>query len=240
MGSVVIKTCSADDLIAELDAQQPLALAQMVHADPPWEYSNAGTRGAAANEYGTVGMPGICETLARSIRIADGDAYLAIWCTFPQLIDFAVEFHCAIHRERLRGSGRAWVPITGGGLWDKSIDNRLGIGFHFRGQVELLLLYRVGKPKPAKNGENVWQAARQTHSEKPQVALTTLCKMLEGGARVVDLYAGETASMARACHRTGLNYVGAELDPARADKARARLKQGDLFHGYPQEALPGT
>ena len=52
MHSVVIKTCSADDLLKSLgdDIGEELLLgASMVHADPPWSYSNTGTNGAAGH-----------------------------------------------------------------------------------------------------------------------------------------------------------------------------------------------
>lgn len=106
------------------------------------------------------------------------------------------------------------------------------MGFHFRGDSELLLLYAKGKPRPVAGSKtNLWLAARPPlHSEKPQLALEALVEMaVPAGGVVLDLYAGESASMALCCRRLGRQYIGAELDLERHRLAQNALRAPGLL-----------
>jgi N6-adenosine-specific RNA methylase IME4 len=224
-------------------ASLPDRCAAFVMADPPWPYSDGGPpmgkrrdapnlRGIAKCYYHGLDEATIAEHLAMTHRIAASDCYLAVWCTFPKIFEWAA--HDAIVRQ----SG--WRYVTGA-AWGKT-GGAWGVGFHFRGDAELCLLYKKGNPRPltgsASNlwltGEDapggLWLEARSRHSEKPQTALRALVSMAAPvGGLVVDCYAGESASLARACRVLGRRYVGAELDQARHQRALVRLSQQEML-----------
>lgn len=72
-------------------------------------------------------------------------------------------------------------------------------------------------------------------TEKPAPLLEILVKTsCPVGGLVGDFFAGSGAA-AEACALTGKNYVGAEIDPNMAERARARLSQ-NLFTSFGGEA----
>lgn len=209
---------TADMLRTVLDGS-----ADFVMLDPPWCYDNEGTRGNAADQYASLSEIVIKSHMHAAYTKAATDAYCAVWCTFPKLKDW------------LPGAGvfsTGWEYITGG-AWGKV--GGLGVGFHFRGDAELVLLYRKGAPKPRQTTSNLWLAPRIGHSEKPQKALRALIEMAcAPNGLVLDLYAGASASCMRACRATGRRYLGAEIDPARHAEALRRFsldEQASMFEG---------
>jgi hypothetical protein len=206
----------------------PDGSAACVFADPPWVYSDGGPpmgkrrdrpnlRGIAKAYYHGLDEPTIAAHLAQAYRVAAPDAYLMVWCTFPKLLEW------------MRADAiLPWRYITGA-AWGKP-GGTLGVGFHFRGDSELLLLYKKGQPRPLEGSKsNLWLAPRVGHSEKPQNALRALVRMgAPPDGLVVDCYAGASASLARACRALGRRYVGAELDPARHARALVRLSQQEM------------
>lgn len=206
-------------------ASLPDGCAALIHGDPPWAYSgglvNRHThfKGKAVAHYGGLDESTIAAHLVQAYRVAAEDAYLMVWCTFPKLLEWTRE------DATLRGAG--WQYVSGG-AWGKI--NSLGVGYHFRGDSELLLLYKKGNPKPIGGSKsNLWLAEKTGHSEKPQNALRALVRMgAPPDGLVVDCYAGASASLARACRALGRRYVGAELDPARHARALVRLSQQEM------------
>jgi hypothetical protein len=212
MSNIDIRCCGADELIASLE---PGSVAGVV-ADPPWPYDN-GTSGGSGTSgvdslYSTPTIGSIATTLDGSHDACGPNAYLAVWCTWPKLAEWF-----AAH-ESMR-----WRYVTGG-AWCKS--NGFGMGYHAAGDSEFWLLYVKGSPRPAEGRQsNAVVADRQKHSEKPQAALEVLVKTVAPkGGLVIDPYAGESASLARACRRLGRRYVGAEIDPERHARALRRLQ----------------
>jgi N6-adenosine-specific RNA methylase IME4 len=204
---------------AEMLAQLPPLSASFIHADPPWDYQNwtDTKQGAASAYYDGLSMADIAAHATSAYSVAAKDAYLLVWCTFPKL----QEWLCS--SQNLGG----WQYITGG-MWGKT--NGLGIGFHVRGDSEPWLLYKKGAPRPQTHMSNLFLAPRIGHSEKPQVALRALVAMAAPpDGLVVDLYAGASASLARACRALGRSYVGAEIDPARHAQALLRLSQQEML-----------
>jgi N6-adenosine-specific RNA methylase IME4 len=198
---------SCTDLMATL---APGSVA-FVHLDPPWDYDNDGVHAAARNHYDGLPVLVIASHMRAAYDLAADNAYCAVWCTFPKLQEWA----------SLDTFTTQWQYITGC-AWGKT--NGLGVGFHVRGDAEILLLYKKGQPKPQATTSNLWLAPRIGHSEKPQNALRALVSMAtQEGDTVLDLYAGASASLARACRALGRNYVGAEIDPARHAEALQRL-----------------
>lgn len=184
--------------------------ARLVHADPPWTYDNADTRGNAADQYDLLTNEGIAAHVDAAWDSAGDDAYLVLWTTWPKL----GEWMTAV-------TGSRWALKTGG-AWGKS--GRLGVGFHWRGDSEPVLLYVKGNPRPLDRGvSNLHISKREAHSEKPAPFLRRmLAAFTAPGDLVLDLYAG-LAPMARACALEGRRYVGAEIDPQRHRAACERL-----------------
>lgn len=205
--------------VTALLAGLPDGSAALIHADPPWAYEQSHVQGNAADDYSGVPMPVIAAHLAATYRVARADCYLVVWATFPKLLEWA--------REDAILQAAGWEYVSGA-AWGKT--NGLGVGFHFRGDAELLLLYKKGCPKPIGGSKtNLWLAPRVGHSEKPQNALRALVTMgAPPDGLVVDCYAGASASLARACRALGRRYVGAELDPARHARALVRLSQQEM------------
>lgn len=209
-----LRCCDVAEVLAECRG------ARLVHADPPWSYDSGGVPGQSGWGPGSA-MAGPCpyeclsdDAMAEHIDAAwdsaSGSAYLVLWTTWPML-----------HQWLSASKKSRWTYKTGG-VWGKN--DRLGIGFHWRGDSEPVLIYVKGNPRPlGRSTSNLHLSGRQAHSEKP---VDFLCGMLDAwtspGDLVLDLYAG-LAPMARACKATGRRYLGAEIDPERHQTAMARL-----------------
>lgn len=205
--SIDLRRCGASELLSSLSNES----VDGVVADPPWSYARASNNGGVAAEYGTAGDSWIAELLSDCYRVAREDSYLAVWCTWPKLFEWADA-----------SKSMPWRYLTGG-AWTKS--NGFGVGYHAAGDSEFWLLYGKGSPRPADGRQsNAVHAPRVGHSEKPQAALDALVRTVAGrGGLVLDPFAGESASLARCCARLGRRYVGAEIDPERHAAALRRL-----------------
>lgn len=203
-----------DDVLQEVLAvgEKP----RLVHADPPWSYSNQiKEHGSTERHYGSEDMEAIVRTLNAAHEVAADDAYLLLWVTFPVLSDWMATAGASELR---------WTYKTGG-AWTK--DGAPGIGFHWRGNAELLLVYVKGNPRPVSKRPLVNKHASATgrHSEKPEVWLREILEAwTDEGDLVLDLWAG-LAPMLRAARATGRRYIGAEIDPARRAEALALLTE---------------
>ena len=183
--------------------------AALVHADPPWPYRNQRLANTTDNHYENLELPAILDAIDAAYDAANDDTYLLLWTTFPMLAEWF-----AASRE-LR-----WRYLSGG-AWAKT--GRLGIGFHWRGDAEVLLLYARGRPTPRETVSSLYISERGEHSEKPEAWLRALVRAFapEGGL-VLDLFAG-LAPMARACRAEGRRYVGAETNATRRAEALRTL-----------------
>lgn len=209
---VVIRHASVEDVLRDV------ADVGLVHADPPWLYQNNSGRGgfkAAESHYDCSRIADIVAALDRAYDVALPDTYLLLWITWPVLLEW---FDAA------REAGLRW-EYASGGAWHK--EGGPGIGFHWRGNSEPLLLYRKGHPKPwtSEATRNAWSSPGREggHSEKPVAWLQQLVRHFsKPGALVLDLYAG-MAPLARACAAERRRYVGAEIDADRHKMALGRL-----------------
>jgi N6-adenosine-specific RNA methylase IME4/ParB-like chromosome segregation protein Spo0J len=181
--------------------------AALVHADPPWKYNNHGN-GHAEAHYETMTIPEIVSDLAEAYGSAADDAYLVVWATCPMLEDW--------FRHVDSDTGWRWRFATAG-AWGKT--GGIGVGFHWRGDAEIVLVYTKGRPKPIGTLGNWHLSERTEHSEKPEEWLRMMVgSFAPAGSVVLDLYAGR-APLARACLATHRRYVGAESDPERHREA---------------------
>lgn len=125
---------------------------QVIYADPPWRYdfSKSNSR-EIENQYPTMTVQEICQL---PIPAADNSA-LYLWATAPKLLE-ALEVMLA------------WgFQYKSHSIWDKE---RVGMGYWFRGQHELLMVGVKGKfSPPAQNlrVSSVIRERRTEHSRKP-------------------------------------------------------------------------
>ena len=113
---------------------------QIIYADPPWRYdfSKSDSR-KIENQYPTMSTEEICALAVPSAK----DAALYLWATAPKLLESL---------EVMRAWGFAYKSQA---VWDK---RKIGMGYWFRGQHEILLVGTKGKFSPPEQGK---------HSKKP-------------------------------------------------------------------------
>ncbi|MEM7165991.1 MAG: MT-A70 family methyltransferase [Planctomycetota bacterium] len=130
-----------------------MKLYDVIVADPPWRYSfsRSGSR-AVENHYSTMTQSEI-----EALEVpAKEDAVLYLWATAPKLPE-------AI--SALKAWGFDYKTCA---MWDK---RRIGMGYWFRGQHELLLVGKRGSFRPPSAGQRVSSVITETrrdHSRKPE------------------------------------------------------------------------
>jgi len=131
----------------------PDGVYNIIYADPPWEYHFSETESRAIEtHYANMSLDEICLLEVPS----SDDAVLFLWATNPKL------------EEAMRVI-KAWgFEYKTNMVWVK---DKIGMGYWFRGQHELLLLATKGTPPtPLENKRvsGVLEAPRTEHSVKPQ------------------------------------------------------------------------
>lgn len=138
----------------------------VIIADPPWQYNNTGTEGAAEKHYETLSTADIC-ALPIGPR-ASPDSVLLLWATWP-LLPEALKVVSAWGFEYV--TGFPWVKIHGvprTNLWGElEIKPRYGVGFWARGCSELLLVSKRGNAKAPVGNFMGLLSENYTHSRKP-------------------------------------------------------------------------
>lgn len=127
-------------------------LYDVIYADPPWKYefSETSSRSIEA-KYPTMTM----DELKEVVVPATDDAVLLLWATAP-LLKKAIEL--------MEYWGFTYRTCA---VWDKQ---KIGTGYWFRGQHELLLIGVKGEfspPKPEFRVSSVFREVRTVHSKKP-------------------------------------------------------------------------
>ncbi len=121
-------------------------------ADPPWQYGNTSTRGAAENHYGTMTIQELCD-LDVVPNHANDQAHLYLWTTaghLPQAFDVMTAW------------GFEYKTYL---VWVKP---QMGMGNYFRVSTELVLFgIRGGMRTQARDIKNYFEAPRGKHSAKP-------------------------------------------------------------------------
>jgi len=138
----------------------PIEEFNVIYADPPWQY-DLDLRGDPAEHYGTMTQEQI---LKLKIPCAE-NSILFLWATNPKL------------REALEVL-RAWgFEYKTNLVWVK---DKIGTGYYFRGQHELLLVGKKGElpvPEEADRPSSVLMANRTEHSHKPTEVYALIEKM---------------------------------------------------------------
>lgn len=128
----------------------------VILADPPWryEYSQSDIR-KIENNYPTMDIDEICELPIKNI--ASDDCVLFLWTTSPKLTEGI---------KVLDGWGFQYKTCA---VWVK---DKIGMGYYFRQQHELLLVGTKGSvpaPEPDKRVSSVIVSDREEHSKKPEI-----------------------------------------------------------------------
>ena len=126
----------------------------VIYADPPWRYEHIETESRAVeNQYPTMALD---EIKALDLdAIALDDCVLFMWATSPKLAEAF---------EVLQAWGFEYRTCA---VWDKQ---KIGMGYYFRQQHELLLVAVRGQPltpAPANRPSSVLSFPRGEHSAKP-------------------------------------------------------------------------
>lgn len=148
----------ASELEKEIDKKFDVIL-----CDPPWRYDFAETKNREIeNQYPTMDLE---EIKALAVPAAD-DCVLFMWATAPKL-EQAFEV--------LRAWGFTYKTCA---VWDKE---KIGMGYWFRGQHELLLVGtrgNPGAPQPENRYSSVIRVKREGHSKKPECVYEMIEKMM--------------------------------------------------------------
>ncbi len=148
---------------------------RLIYADPPWQYRNKKTGGSmtsgADSKYPTMSLDEL-----KALKLPAGpDCALFLWSTVPMLPDALT---------LMSAWGFKYKTTL---FWRKIM--ALGMGFWFRGQVEMILLGIKGNVRAFRiQKANFIQAKSLRHSEKPEefrrlVEMTGLKPRLEMFAR---------------------------------------------------------
>jgi N6-adenosine-specific RNA methylase IME4 len=139
----------SDKIVKEL----PKGVYEIIYCDPPWRYDFAETDNRKIeNQYPTMDIEEIKNL--KLPHIAE-NALLLIWATAPKLI------------EALQVIESWGFKYKTHGIWDKC---KIGMGYWFRGQHELLLVATRGNfspPEPENRNSSIYSESREQHSNKP-------------------------------------------------------------------------
>jgi N6-adenosine-specific RNA methylase IME4 len=143
----------------------------VILADPPWEYNHTETESRAIeNQYPTMSLDDICKLPVKSI--CNPDAVLFMWVTSPKL------------EEGLRVLREWGFTYKTCAVWTK---DKIGMGYWFRQQHELLLVGTIGNippPTPSNRVSSLFAGKRTNHSAKPASAYEAIESMFPGMSRI--------------------------------------------------------
>lgn len=135
------------------EPKQEIGIPELILADPPWRYDFAETENRKIeNQYETAGI----DEIVRHFPQTADDCVLFLWATAPKLVE-------AIRLIELLG-----FKYKTNAVWDKQ---KIGMGYWFRGQHELLLVATKGNVHPPMEDQrcsSVFSEPRKQHSEKPE------------------------------------------------------------------------
>jgi N6-adenosine-specific RNA methylase IME4 len=165
----------------------PEGVFDVIYADPPWEYYTP-LRGYPELHYKTMPTEEICK-----LRIPSADdAVLFLWATNPTLPDALKVMVCWGFKYK---TNMVWVK------------DKIGTGFYFRAQHELLLLGIKGKMRPPleeNRPPSVLFSPVREHSRKPNEVYEIIEKMYPN-RKYLELFARPKEK------RKGWTYWGLEV-----------------------------
>jgi len=150
----------------------------VIYADPPWRHDFGDMKNRnVINQYPTMPLEQIKEIDVPS----EDNAVLLLWATAP-LLDKAISV--------MEVWGFSYRSCA---VWDKE---KIGMGFWFRGQHELLLLGMKGEyrtPQTENRFSSVYREARTQHSKKPDFYYDMIERMFPNG-KYLELFARQKYS----------------------------------------------
>lgn len=153
----------------------PTGLFDVIYADPPWQYEfSESSNRDIINQYFRMTLPRI-KRLRAELPVAD-NAILLLWATAPKL------------KEALDVMEAWGFVYRTSAVWDKE---KIGMGYWFRGQHELLLIGVRGDfspPIPDARYSSVIREARTEHSRKPERVYEMIETMFPTG-KYLELFA---------------------------------------------------
>jgi len=128
----------------------------VIYADPPWRYEHAESESRAIeNKYPTMTLEEICALPVGDVTT--DDCVLFMWATSPKLAE---------SMQVVTSWGFTYRTCA---VWVK---DKIGMGYYFRQQHELLLVATKGKPPtpaPGNRPPSVVASPRGEHSAKPEM-----------------------------------------------------------------------
>lgn len=146
----------------------------VILADPPWLY-DIDIRGSPSVHYDVMTVDKICEM---NIPTAN-DCILFLWATAPKI------------KEALQVLESWGFEYKTHMVW---IKDKIGTGFYFRGQHELLLVGKKGQmliPEEEDRPSSVLESPRTKHSKKPEKVYSIIEKMYPD-SKYLELFARNT------------------------------------------------
>jgi len=145
-----------------------------LYLDPPWEYQDTRSRGAAARHYPTLSLTELKRLPVGKLCHKEG-AHVWMWATWPMIREGAP--HAV-----LKAWGLHWAGEI---IWDKEA---LGVGHWVRGRTEVLILGLSKRPPLLSDRvDQVLRLKRGRHSAKPE-EFAALIEKLSPGPRI-ELFA---------------------------------------------------
>lgn len=175
LGSAKNRLYAGERNLALKKVLNPIPVGDVYYADPPWKYdfSETITR-EIENQYPTMELSDI----KKLIIPAPANSALFLWATAPKL------------REALEVMAVWGFEYKTNAIWDK---RKIGMGYWFRGQHELLLVGTKGNmppPEQQNRKSSVIAIPRTGHSAKPP-EIHDLIEQILPGLRYVELFARE-------------------------------------------------
>jgi len=158
------KQIELEEIAWERENNGERTVAEVIMADPPWRYDFSETDSRQIeNQYATATVEEICGhvDLAWFPEIAE-DAVLFLWATAPKL------------KEGIQVLEEWGFEYKTHAIWDKE---KIGMGYWFRGQHELLLVGTRGSmspPEASNRVSSVFREARGKHSKKPECVYSAI------------------------------------------------------------------
>lgn len=154
-----VKEISKGNKELSIDKKYPVLL-----IDPPWQYEFSKSESREIeNHYPTMTMEELFE-----LRVSDlstQDSVMFMWATSPKLVEAM---------ELLKAYGFEYVTNA---VWVK---DKIGMGYYFRQQHEILLVGKRGNLPVSQGGDrvsSVIEAPRGKHSSKPEIVHEIIEKM---------------------------------------------------------------
>ena len=147
--------------------EEPAEEISVLLADPPWQYDLAETDNRQIeNQYPTASVSEIITHINKPwMPPLAKDCVLYLWATAPKF------------EEALKVLEEWGFTYKTCAVWDKE---KIGMGYWFREQHEMLLVGTKGKfspPTPENRFSSVFREAREGHSEKPECVYKAIEKM---------------------------------------------------------------